>query len=138
DGTDFDSNSTVSVTVNQTALATGTGPATTGTQVVTARMEVAAAIQSTTPASLSETNLNGAQIVVDLTDGTFNPSIAASDFALATVPSGTTIGSVARNSATRATLTLAFNGTDFDSNGTVSVTVNQTALATGTGPATTG
>src|SRR5438105_14435958 len=93
-------------------------------------MEVAAAIQSTTPASLSETNLNGAQIVVDLTDGTFNSSIAAADFALATTPAGTTIGSVARTSATRATQTRTFNGTEFESNSSVSASVKHTAMAT--------
>src|SRR6185436_13805164 len=138
DGTDFDANTTLSVTVLQAALLTGTGPATTGTVAVTAVLEAGAVIASTSPASLTETNLNSATVTVDLTAGTYNGSLGAGNFSLATAPTGTTIASVVRNSATSATVTLAFDGTDFDANTTLSVTVLQAALLTGTGPATTG
>src|SRR6185436_15917876 len=138
DGTDFDANTTLSVTVLQAALLTGTGPATTGTVAVTAVLEAGAVIASTNPASLSEANLNGATVTVDLTAGTYNGSLATGNFSLATAPTGTTTASVVRNSATSATLTLAFDGTDFDASTTLSVTVLQAALLTGTGPATTG
>ena len=81
-------------------------------------------------------------MTVDLTygSGTYRdgPPPGTGDFTLNGAPAGTTIDSVVRNSATQATLTLAFDGTDFTSNTSLSVTVAHTALATGTGPATTG
>jgi hypothetical protein len=137
-GTDFDVNASMSVTVLQAALATGTGPATTGTVTVTAVVEVTASITGTSPASLTETNLNGATVTVTITNGTYDASLFTTDFTLNGAPAGTTISGVARDSATQATLTLAFTGTDFDVNASMSVTVLQAALATGTGPATTG
>ena len=138
DGTDFDTNASMSVTVLQAALATGTGPATTGTVTITAVVEVNASITGTTPASLTESNLNGATVTVTITDGTYDDPLVTTDFTLNGAPAGTTINSVVRDSATQATLTLAFDGTDFDTNASMSVTVLQAALATGTGPATTG
>ena len=137
DGTDFDSNASMSVTVLQAALASGTGPATTGTVTVTAVVEVTASITGTTPASLTETNLNGATVTVTLTDGTYDASLFTTDFTLNGAPAGTTINSVVRDSATQATLTLTFDGTDFDTNASMSVTVLAGALVAG-GPATTG
>ncbi|MEE8519911.1 MAG: Ig-like domain-containing protein, partial [Gemmatimonadota bacterium] len=99
---------------------------------------VSAAIFATSPASLTEGNLAGATLTVDLTDGTYVATPLTSHFTLIGAPTGTTISGVTRDSGTRATLTLAFDGTDFDADASLSVTVLQTALATGTGPATTG
>ena len=138
DSTDFDTNASMSVTVLQTALVTGLAPATTGTVTVTAEVEVTLAINSTNPGSLTETNLDTATVTVDLTDGTFNNPLAAGYFSLAGAPAGTTISAAAYVTATQATLTLAFDATDFDTNASMSVTALQTALLTGTGPATTG
>jgi hypothetical protein len=97
----------------------------------------AASISSTTPATLTEPALNGATVVVDLSVGSYAGSLAPGNFALTSAPAGTSIASVVRNSATRATLTLAHPGTDFDVNGTLAVQVLQAALALGLGPATT-
>ena len=139
DNTDFDTNASTTVTVNQSGLASDTtGPATTSAITITAVLEVDVSISTTTPASLTESNLNGATLVVTLGDGTFEASLATGDFSLNSAPTGTSITSVSRDSATQATLTLAFDGTDFDSDASMSVTVGQSALATGTGPATTG
>ena len=138
DSTDFDTNASMSVTVLQTALVTGLAPATTGTVTVTAEVEATLAINSTNPGSLTETNLDTATVTVDLTDGTFNNPLAAGYFSLAGAPAGTTISAAAYVTATQATLTLAFDATDFDTNASMSVTALQTALLTGTGPATTG
>ena len=138
DSTDFDTNASLSVTANQTALTSGTGPATTGTVTVTAILESLLAINSTNPGSLTETNLNGATITVDLTDGTFNNPLDEAYFSLTGAPAGTTVSAAAYVTATQATLTLAFDATDFDTNASMSVTALQTALLTGTGPATTG
>ena len=101
-------------------------------------LAVTAAITGTNPGSLTETNLNGATVTVTLTDGTYDASLSTTDFTLNGAPAGTTISGVVRDSATQATLTLAFDGTDFDTNASMSVTVLQAALASGTGPATTG
>ena len=138
DSTDFDTNASMSVTVLQTALVTGLAPATTGTVTVTAEVEVSLAINSTNPGSLTETNLDTATVTVDLTDGTFNNPLAAGYFSLTGAPAGTTISAAAYVTATQGTLTLAFDATDFDTNASMSVTALQTALLTGTGPATTG
>ena len=56
DLTDFDSDASMSVTVEQTALTAG-GPATTGTVAITAIIEsVTASISGTNPSPLLETN----------------------------------------------------------------------------------
>ncbi len=99
---------------------------------------VAAVIFATSPASLTEGNLAAATVTVDITDGTYDATLLTGDFTLLGAPTGTTIGGVTWDSGTRATLTLAFDETDFDADASLSVTVEQAALATGTGPATTG
>ena len=137
DGTDFDTNASLSVTVLQAALGSGAGPATTGTVTVTTVLE-SAAITGTIPVSLTETNLNGADVTVTITNATYDGSLFTTNFTLNGAPAGTTIDSVLRNSATQATLTLLFDGTDFDTNASMSVTVLQAAFSPATGPETTG
>ena len=96
-----------------------------------------AAISSTNPASLTESNLNSATVTVDLTNGLYDGSLVNGDFSLNGAPTGTTISGVVRDSDTQATLTLAYDSTDFDTNASMSVTVATTALVEG-GPVTTG
>ncbi|MCD1259621.1 Ig-like domain-containing protein [Paenibacillus athensensis] len=94
-------------------------------------------IDMTTAAPLSESNLNGAVITLELTGDTFSGSLGASDFQLDNAPSGLTIGSVARTDGTHATITLAFDSTDFDVDVTnFTVTAKASAL-TGGGTLTT-
>ena len=140
DDTDFDVLQMLNVTVAQSALATGTGPATTGSAVVTAILEatITASLVSTTPAALTETNLDGATVTVDITDGTYDVTLFTTDFTLGGTVPGVSVAGVVRNDADTATLTLAYDDTDFDVLQTLNVTVAQSALATGTGPATTG
>ena len=137
DGTDFDTNASLSVTVLQAAFSPVAGPATTGTVTVTAVLE-SAAITGTNPASLTETNLNGADVTVTITNATYDASLFTTDFTLNGAPTGTTINSVARDTGMQATLTLAFDGTDFDTNASMSVTVLQAAFSPVTGSVTTG
>ncbi len=81
--------------------------------------------------TLSETTLNGGTIVVTIANDTFIASPTASNFALTGAPTGTTIASVNRDSATQVTLTLAYVTTnDIDSNATMGVTVQAGALVT--------
>ena len=84
-----------------------------------------AAITSTTPATLTEATLDGAELTVTLTDATFESTATASHFTLNTDVDGLTVASLAPVSAgdTSATLTLAYDDTDFDTARTVAVTV---------------
>ncbi len=93
----------------------------------------------TTPAvtisssGLSELTLNGAQVTVALSNTSFvDGTLSGANFTLNNAPSGTSINSVTYNSATNATVTLTFNGTDFDANVTnFSVTVAGSELTSG-------
>ncbi len=68
-----------------------------------------ASISSTTPAALTEGNLNGATVAVALSGVTFESGVTASSFELVTALSGVTIDSVSSVSSgdTSATLTLS-------------------------------
>ena len=89
---------------------------------------VTASIASTAPTALTETNLDGATVVVDLSGTTFGASLAASSFQATTTISGVTIASASRTSDTRATLTLGFDDTNFDLQSTLAVRVLAAAL----------
>ena len=80
---------------------------------------------TSTPAALTEATLNGAELTVTLTDTTFESGVTTSSFTLNTNVSGLTVGSVATVTAgdASATLTLAYNDTDFDTARTLGVTV---------------
>ena len=94
-------------------------------------MMVAASISSTTPAALTETNLNGAKLTVTLVGATFSGTGAppASAFTLTTAVTGLTVSGVSRSSGTEVVLTLAHTRTDFDSDATVAVTVAASATS---------
>ena len=83
------------------------------------------------PATLTEANLDGAEVTVTLTDITFAGGVTKSSFMLNTNVSGLTVGSVATVTAgdTSATLTLAYDDTDFDTARTLGVTVVASAHA---------
>ena len=68
-----------------------------------------ASISSTNPATLTESNLDGATIVVTLHNAAFETGVTAAGFELVTTITGVTINSVSRVSSgdTSATLTLA-------------------------------
>ena len=97
-----------------------------------------ATILSTNPASLREDDLDGATVRVEIDGGTFDAALATGDFAVGGTVPGTTIETVTRLGNTRARITLEYDGTDFDANRTLDVTVKQSALSSGTGPATSG
>ena len=83
------------------------------------------------PAALTEATLNGAELTVTLTGATFESGVTASSFILNTNVVGLTVGSLATVTAgdTSATLTLAYNDTDFDTARTLGVTVVAAAHA---------
>jgi hypothetical protein len=84
-------------------------------------------------AELSEGSLNGKEIIVNLTGDTFNDStMDETNFILGNAPTGLTVGSVNYNSDTQCTITLAFDGTDFDSNiSNLTLTVKGAELTSG-------
>ena len=96
---------------------------------ITVVRNVAAAITSTAPATLTEATLDGAELTVTLTRTTFESTATASHFTLNTDVVGLTVGALAPVSAgdTSATLTLAYDDTDFDTARTVGVTVGAAA-----------
>ena len=81
----------------------------------------------TVSATLTEINLDGSTLVMTITDAVWNASLLVADFSLSGAPAGVSIMGVERNTDTAATLTLAFDGTDFDSDMAIGVTVLATA-----------
>ena len=87
-------------------------------------VEPTAAITASTPAALTEATLDNATVTVTLTDTTFASGATASDFMLNTDVSGLTVGALATVPGdAAATLTLAYDDTDFDTARTLGVTV---------------
>ena len=71
-------------------------------------------------------------MTVDLTDGTYDAVLFAGDFARGgSVPAGVTIAGAARVDANTARLTLDYDGTDLETIRVLTVTVAQSALASG-------
>ena len=90
-----------------------------------------ATISSTNPATLTESNLDGATVTVTLTNNIFGSGVTQSSFTLTTGVPGLTIDSVTTVTSgdASATLTLDYPGTNFDTAQTLSVTV-QTGVHT--------
>ena len=81
----------------------------------------------TATVTLTEINLDGSTLVMTITDAVWSTPLAVADFSLSGAPAGVSIMGVERNTDTTATLTLAFDGTDFDSDMAIGVTVLATA-----------
>lgn len=100
-----------------------------GLQTIVANTTPAATLSST-PSSLSETNLNGSNLTVNLTNATYS-NFTPANFVLNNAPAGVGISSVS-GSGSSATITLTYDNTDFDTNiSNFSVTVKGAALTTG-------
>jgi hypothetical protein len=94
--------------------------------------ETPALLISASP-DLNEGNLNSSIITLDLSNETFTDPLTTTDFTLNNSPTTTTIsGTVNRISDTQATMTLAFTGTDFDTDiSDFNVTAEGSALTGG-------
>ena len=75
----------------------------------------------------TEENLDGSTLVMTITDAVWSTPLEVADFSLAAAPAGVSIMGVERNTDTTATLTLEFDGTNFDNDMAISVTVLATA-----------
>ncbi len=122
-------------------LVTATDGSTTQTYnlAVTRAAAPTAAISDTVPDSLTEANLDGATLTVTLTGTTYVNTLPANPVTLnaAATAAGVTVMTAVRDSVTEATLTLAHDGTDFDTDLDIIVTVADAAHA-GTGDLDTG
>ncbi len=133
-------------------VVTATDGSTTQTYTVTVTRAAAsgedfARILATNPSPLTEANLNGATVTVTLfnTEYVAAGSLEVAQFLVADTLSGTvTVSMVSRTDATNAVLTLAYDGTDFDTDGVLNFTVLAAAhtgsavliVRVGAGPAT--
>lgn len=101
--------------------------------VVATNTRPAASLVATPSVALTEANINGAVLTLTLNEETFvDSTLSASNFTLNNAPSGVTRGAVTYVNANTATVALAFNGTDFDSNVTTfSVSIAAAELVRG-------
>ena len=125
---DFSGARTIAVKVSAAAHRQA-GDLTTGTLSVAATP--LATIAATSPATLAESNLDGATLTVTLADTSFASGVTASSFTLTTDVPGLTIGSATTppSGATSTTLTLAYTGANFDEARSLTVTVAAAAHA---------
>ena len=100
-----------------------------GLQTIVANTTPSAAL-TTIPTSLTEANLNGAVLTVNLTNASFVGALI-SDFILNNAPAGVQISSIS-NSGNTCKINITYDNTDFDTNiSNFSVTVKGAALTTG-------
>ena len=137
DGTDFDTNSTLTFTVEAEALSGYNGPALTIQISVTANTE---SIVATTAASLTEATLHEGVVTLTLSGGTYERSsfkiknaVTVSGIAGVTMP----WHEPDRKNDTQLTVELAFDGTDFDTDSRLTFTVDADAIVGYNGPALT-
>ena len=92
-----------------------------------ATVTIGATIVATAPDPLTERELDGARLTVDLTGTTYVSSLSPSQFSLTPSTSGLSVASVSRRDADMAVLTLAFDG-NFGSDLGLRVTVDAAAI----------
>lgn len=130
DGTDWDDECPLRLRARVAAAEVESAQILTTGYVRVAAVEEAVAAASL-PLALTESTLNGAEITLTLTNEEFEESLTAGNFTLNNEPAGLTVDSVIRNSATSATIILAFSG-DFDASiNNFSVTIAGTELTRG-------
>ncbi len=136
DGTNFDTNATLTITVEAEAIAGYNGPALT-TQISVAA--VSESVAASTAAPLTEAALDGSVITLTLSGRKFERSIfVISDAVSVTGISGVTVGTfdIDRQSDTEITIELTFDG-NLTTDGTLTITVGADAIAGYNGPALT-
>ena len=137
DGTDFDANSTLTFTVEPEAMVNYTGPALTAQIPVTANTE---SVVATTVSPLTEASLDERLVTLALNGANYERSIFdIRDAVTVSGIAGVTVGTsgVRRVNDTEVTVELEFDGTDFDTDRTLTFTVEADAIAVYTGPALT-
>ncbi len=131
---DFDGSYTnFSISIDATELNQTSGPAITSNEIT-----ITAFIESATmnaPTALFESTLDGQTVTITLLNETYDAALESANFVLGGTsgvdyPAGLSILSVGRTNATVAVVTLAFDGTDFDSDFTNAyITIDNADLA---------
>ena len=140
DSTNFDTNSTLAFTVGPGAIADYDGPALTAQVSVSATTETPGGnvggtptLRASTGAPLAETTLDESVVTLTLSDGTYESSSSRirNAVTVSTGITGVTVKSfdIDRVSNTQITVELTFDGTDFDTNSTLTFTVGARAIA---------
>ena len=138
DGTDFDTDATLTFTVSADAVTGYNGTALIAQLPVSAVVEESPTITAYATQPLTEVTLNESIVTLTLSTGVYTQS--SSDISSAVQVSGiagvTFLQSdVVRVSDTKVTVKLTFDGTDFDTNATLTFTVGADAIAEYNGPA---
>ena len=140
DGTDFDTDATLTITVGADAVTGYNGTALIAQLPVSAVVEQSPIITAYAIQPLTEATLNESIVTLTLSSGVYTQS--NSDISSAVQVSGiagvtSPQSDVVRVSATKVTLKLTFDDTDFDTDATLTFTVGADAITEYDGPALT-
>ena len=126
-GTDLNTDATLTFTVKADAIANYDGPALTATARVTANAE---SVTVSTTAPLTETTLNGGVVTLTLKDGTYESQYTVGNSVTVSGIPGVTVNrfNVQRLSGTQVNVGLIFDGTDFDTDATLTFRVGANAI----------
>ena len=122
DGTDFDTNATLTFTVKADAVASYSGPALTATARVTAVTE---SVSASSAAPLTEATLNGSVVTLTLSGGIYESRYTVGNSVTVSGITGVTVNrfDVDRVSDTEVNVKLIFDGTDFDTDAILTFTI---------------
>ena len=127
DGTDFDTNATLTFSVEADAIASYNGLALTATARVTAVPE---SVNASSVAPLTEATLNGGVVTLTLRDRIYESRHTVGNNVTVSGMTGVTVNrfSVERISDTQVNVELIFDGTDFDTDATLTFKVGANAV----------
>ena len=127
DGTDLDTDATLTFTVKADAIANYRGPALTATVPVTAVRE---SVNASVAAPLTEATLNGSVVTLTLSGRNYESQHTVGNNVTVSGITGVTVSGfdVERISDTQVNIKLMFDGTDFDTNATLTFKVAPDAV----------
>ena len=134
--TDLNTDATLTFTVQADAIANYDGPALTATAEVTANAE---SVTASTITPLTEAALNGSGVTLTLDGGVYESQYTVGNSVTVSGIPGVTVNgfNVERLSDTQVNIGLIFDGTDFDTDATLTFTVGADAIVGYNGPALT-
>ena len=138
DGTDFDTDATLTFTIGPNAIVGYNGTALTAQLPVSAVVEANPRITPFAPQPLTETTLNESIVTLTLSTGVYTelPTDIGNAVQVSGIAGVTFLQSdVVRVSDTKVTVKLTFDGTDFDADATLIFTVGSDAITNYDGPA---
>ncbi len=126
-GADLNTAATLTFTVKADAIANYDGPALTATAEVTANAE---SVTASTITSVREDTLNGSVVTLTLNDGIYESQYTVGNsVTVSGIPGATVNGfNVERLSDTQVNVGLIFDGTDFDTDATLTFTIGPNAI----------